>query len=127
MPFSHSFSPLDVEQVDAFQWRLTRPLEYAGAREGFTVPADFVTDFASVPSFLWSIFPPSGRHTRAAVLHDWLYVSGATSRADADGLFRRAMKELGVAGWRRWAMWAAVRLFGGPLWAKARAKDSKAG
>jgi len=34
---------------------------------------------------------------------------GAISRADADGVFRRALRELEVAFLRRWLMWAAVR------------------
>lgn len=97
-------------------FKLARPLPYRGALGDFEVPIDFVTDFASVPRFLWSIVGPYGRHTRAAVLHDWLYSSKIVSRREADALFRRAMRELGVVGWRRWGMWAAVRLFGWTAW-----------
>jgi uncharacterized membrane protein len=32
------------------------------------------------------------------------------NRADADGLFRRSMRELKVPFVRRWIMWAAVRI-----------------
>jgi hypothetical protein len=35
---------------------------------------------------------------------------GRISRIDADGIFRQAMRELGVPFLRRWIMWAAVRL-----------------
>src|SRR4029077_4904758 len=36
--------------------------------------------------------------------------AGRISRIDADGIFRQAMRELGVPFLRRWIMWAAVRL-----------------
>lgn len=39
---------------------------------GYTIPKGYVTDFASVPKFLWSILPPLGRHNLAALLHDWM-------------------------------------------------------
>lgn len=38
-----------------------------------TVPIHFKTDFASTPRFLWAFFPPYGKYTEAAVLHDYLY------------------------------------------------------
>ena len=72
------------------------------------------TDFASVPrAFAWFI-PRYGRYTKAAILHDYLcrvaVPAGRISRIDADGIFRQAMRELGVPFLRRWIMWAAVRL-----------------
>jgi hypothetical protein len=76
------------------------------------VPAGFRTDYASVPRFFWRIFPPAGRHGRAAVLHDWLYVEGTCPRFFADAMFRVAMETLGVPLWQRFLMYAAVRAFG---------------
>ena len=48
------------------------------------------------------------------MLHDWLLdkEKPPVSRIDADGIFRRALRELGVPFLRRWIMWAAVRLGG---------------
>jgi hypothetical protein len=124
MPF---LTPLIVRSDAPNTWTLTFPLRYQAAREKFEVPAGFETDFASIPQFLWSVFPPHGRHTRAAVLHDYLYVEapGGISRKDVDGLFLRTMGELGTAWWRRRLMYRAVRLFGGRLWKKARRKQAK--
>lgn len=92
-------------------WILVRDLTYVGKHETFVVPAGLTTDFASVPRpFVW-LLPPYGAYTKAAVLHDYLCrPEAAISRADADGLFRRAMRELDVPVVRRWMMWAAVRL-----------------
>lgn len=106
--------PVDVQQVSEQDWKTLRTLTYYATTEDFEVPAHQGTDFASVPRvFVWFI-PRYGRYTKAAILHDYLcreYVpSGRISRIDADGIFRQAMRELGVPFLRRWIMWAAVRL-----------------
>jgi hypothetical protein len=95
------------------RWRLEQPLTYRGRRDEFVVPAGFTTDFASVPQALTWLVPRYGRYTKAAILHDFLWRECAAGRfgwADADGLLRRAMRELDVPFLRRWLMWAAVRL-----------------
>jgi len=122
MPFRNALAVRDTDGRGR-TWALTEDLLYHGSVEQFTVPAGFVTDFASIPRFFWRILPPWSEHMRAAVLHDWFYsVAYATYsrgrghepviRRDADGLFRRAMRESGVGGCRRWVMWLAVRVFG---------------
>lgn len=112
---------------------LVRPLHYTGRRDYFHIPAGFRTDFASIPRILWSLIPPQGRHAKAAVIHDWLYVNAPTvttrwrfgrtertlTRREADGVFRRVMKESGV-GWKRWVMWLGVRLGGWAGWHQRR-------
>lgn len=106
-------SGLVVEELDAKFWRVVEPLVYQGSSEEFVIPAGFRTDFASVPrAFVWLI-PRYGAYTRAAILHDFLRSSHAVSIADADGIFRRCLRELGVTVPRRWMMWAAVRLASG--------------
>jgi Protein of unknown function (DUF1353) len=110
MPFLQG--DVNVKQIDARQWQLVEPVRYAGRDESFTVPAGFRTDFASVPTvFVWLI-PRYGVYTKAAILHDFLCEEHPVSRSDADGIFRRALRELGVSVLRRWMMWAAVRAGG---------------
>jgi hypothetical protein len=98
-----------VEELDAKFWRVAEPFVYRGATEEFVVPAGFRTDFASVPRALVWLIPRYGSYTRAAILHDYLLGSDTVSVADADGIFRRSLHELGVSLPRRWMMWAAVR------------------
>ena len=96
-------------------WYLVEPVVYRGHTHRFEVPADFITDFASVPKFATWLIPRYGIYTRAAVLHDYLCElghAGLFNRRDADGIFRRCLKELGVSGPRRWLMWTAVRAGG---------------
>ena len=99
-----------VRQLDAKRWTVVEPLAYDERAESFEVPAGFVTDSASVPTpFTWLV-PRYGLYTKAAILHDYLCRTGEVSRADADGLFRRSMRELGVSVPHRYLMWTAVRL-----------------
>lgn len=76
------------------------------------VPAGTTTDFASTPWFMHWIFPPTGKYSKAAVLHDYLYSNGMFPRKDCDYIFLEAMEVLGVPRWKRKLMFEAVRLFG---------------
>lgn len=92
---------------------LLADLVYVGRDERFVVPKGLVTDLATVPAALTWLAPRYGIYTRAAVLHDWLTEesrAGRFRRVDADGVFRRVLRELGVSLPRRWMMWAAVRV-----------------
>ena len=126
MPFVGDASPL-VRQVSERDWRVEEPLTYRGNEEEFVVPAGMETDFASVPRpFVWFL-PTYGRYTKAAILHDYLWrqrvgsPTAPVSRRDADGLFRRVMRELDVPFLRRWIMWTAVR------WAALTKEDGRPG
>lgn len=97
-------------QSGSYSFELVEPLDYL--TEGMAiiqVPAGFRTDLASVPRALWAIFPPHGRHSLAAILHDWLCVKG--DKRYADKVFDEALLSLGVTSWKRRAMVAAVRLY----------------
>jgi hypothetical protein len=117
MPFD-SGTPLQVEEVDERWWRVLADLKYHGKSQDFVVPAGTKTDFASVPRLFTWLVPTSGKYTKAAVLHDYLCQTGAIPRNDADGVFRRALREVGVPNVRRYVMWGAVRLAAGLKGAK---------
>jgi hypothetical protein len=104
---------LTVSRVDANTWSLVDRLVYRGTRQRFVVPTGFRTDFATVPRVVTWLIPRFGAYTLAVILHDWLVSegirSGVVSAREADGLFRRVMRESGVPVLRRWLMWAGVR------------------
>lgn len=101
---------VSVTQISEVDWRLNEPIVYEGRAQTFTVPADSETDFASVPRiFVWLV-PTYGVYTKAAIVHDFLCRTAPIPRVDADGIFRRCLRELEVPFVRRWIMWAAVRL-----------------
>lgn len=118
MPFQGEVVVSPVQPAGK-RWTVKQPFSYTGKTESFTVPADFTTDFASVPRVFSWLLPRYGRWTQAAILHDYLWGESkkgeaALNKFDADGLFNRAMRELGVPYLRRWIMWAAVRWASGP-------------
>ena len=94
------------------RWVLTKALEYT-TDDGWTVevPAGYSTDLDSVPRIPVAYAWLKGRATKSAVVHDWLYYN-KHDRAEADKIFLNAMKYEGVAAWRRWPIYLAVRAFG---------------
>ncbi|MFT3724777.1 MAG: DUF1353 domain-containing protein [Hyphomonadaceae bacterium] len=80
------------------------------------VPQGYVTDFASIPGFVQWLISPFGKHSEAAVVHDWLYTLGdkknKKGRRLADLTFKRALKIVGVGFFRRNIMYLAVRAGG---------------
>ena len=122
-------SGLAIEQVDAHKWRVIREFtyyaDYENSQESYTVPIGFVTDGASIPSPLWPILGnPFEEFAESAVLHDYLYRIGKTTRARADYLLYEAMgvQKIHVTKWKRWLIYLGVRLGGWLPWSKYRAK-----
>ena len=114
MPFTDD--DVVVKQTSDEQWELVDPLIYEGNQDAFLVQAGFSTDLASIPRPVVWLLPRYGRYTKAAILHDYLCHearAGLFKRDDADGIFRRTMRELGVSFVRRWMMWAGVRVGSG--------------
>lgn len=113
MPFLTDLDDVVLRGDGPGRWRLETEVGYQGAEHRFVVPRGFPTDFATIPGLLLWLIPRDGRHTLAAVLHDWACTDGIRhgliAPRDADGLFRRCLRELGVPPIRRWLMWAGVR------------------
>lgn len=114
-------------------WRdkLVEPLVFVSeAGFTYTVPAGFVTDYASIPQIFWNLpgFFPEGPAAIPAVLHDWLYsLRGGDpyylSRKACDDLFLEAMVSVGVGFVTRTLTYQGVRQFGWawslkPAWRK---------
>lgn len=108
---------------------LARPWRFFGFGYTLRVPEGYVTDLASVPRLFWPLISAWDLSFAAPILHDFLYEYGGRppagaaypanvgfSRRETDALFLHLMAEEGVAAWRRWIAWAAVRLFGRGRW-----------
>lgn len=115
---------LMTEQIAERLWRTTSTLIYSSAILNATViiPTDTITDLSSVPRYLpLSWWLAGGVGYPAAVVHDELYHRHAVdgrmiTRATADAVFLEALGVWGVWAWRRYPMWAGVRLFGFHAW-----------
>ncbi|MGF6549288.1 DUF1353 domain-containing protein [Paraburkholderia youngii] len=99
-------------------WRLMAPLIYQSdvAGQTFTVPTGFLTDLASVPRIPIAYLLAGGTSNEASVVHDFLYSTQPVTRAIADAVLREASAVTGVPAWRRWLMWAGVRVGGRFHW-----------
>jgi len=104
-------SPLDVRKIGGRKWQLLAALVFSVDGETRAVPAQFVTDFASVPRLPMMFLLAGDTAHRAATVHDYLY-SMREHRALADDIFRAAMAAEHVPAWRRWLMHQGVRLGG---------------
>jgi hypothetical protein len=92
------------------------------------VPIGFVTDFASVPRFFWSLLRPDGEYTYPAIIHDYLYWVQSRPRETADAIFLAAMEDFKIASKQRLTIYEAVRDFGFVAWrsnAEAKAQGEK--
>lgn len=80
------------------------------------IPAGFKTDWASSP--LGIIFKRRGKHSVAALVHDFLYrqKKHQTSRAEADQIFLDLMERAKVNFFIRRAAYYAVRACGWRFW-----------
>lgn len=104
--------------ADGENWFLTRPLDYEIRNTGLTVtvPAGFVTDFASIPRPFWSFLPPWGKYGAPSVVHDFLYWDQRCTRDQADRIFLLAMEESDVSSFRKFLIHRAVAWGGGFSW-----------
>jgi len=93
---------------------------------GIIIPKGYRTDFASVPRFLWPIFPPHGRMANAAILHDYMYDNRINeslwgqyqARIIADDLFLIECIKEAVPVWQAIFIYYMIRAFGRRWWIK---------
>lgn len=83
----------------------------------------FVTDAASIPQAFWTAIGHPCRFMPAALVHDYLYCLKSHPREVIDGVFHRALLDMGIAPWRAWTMYRAVRTAGGSYWGKRPPMD----
>lgn len=109
-----------------FTYRWHRGAVYRHSVLEIVVPRGFETDFASIPVFARWLIQKLGRYNKAAVIHDAIYQDDYSTpncfpmhdftRKEADIVFRDGMRDLGVAPWKRFLMFWAVRLFAWVAW-----------
>ena len=105
-------------------WVVNQPFSYyVGKIEDNVwvhVPVGFITDGATVPRLFWWLIPPLGQYGQAAVLHDYLRAKRYVLRnavevpitiKQTDDIFLEAMAALEVPVWKRYFMYAAVRVY----------------
>lgn len=112
---------------DGISWVLLDEFSYdvgfLGSGDTITVPAGFITDFASIPKFAWSIIGgPWGKYGKAAVIHDYLFATQQRSWKETNQIFLEGMKVLGVSWMKRTTMYSLVMVFSWVSWFRAKKK-----
>jgi hypothetical protein len=135
-------SPLSVTEIQRGDglalWSLNKPfycyVDNDGQKVEIIIPAEFITDFASVPRLPFAYLLYGGIGNRAGVVHDALYsawkriqvftlidnvkVDYEVTRSWADEVLRSALQECGVGFFARNMMYSAVRLAGWKFYKK---------
>lgn len=113
---------LIIREIDDGNWEIRAPLDYQSdvLQTTVDVPAKFITDFASVPRvpFIFDVLGDIAHEP--AVIHDWLYYIGIYSRKDADSTLLEAMEAIGISWFKRYQIYAGVRVGGWYAWGQHR-------
>lgn len=102
------------------RWVLYKPVNIILSNgEEITIPEGFVSDFASIPQFLWSILPPVGNSNIATLVHDFLYdTKYKNDRLFADKEMFFWMRKYNNSLLKTCLYFWGVRLFGKGWWNK---------
>ena len=111
---------------NARHWRVTEDVQcrdYDG--EAYVIYEGFVSNFASVPSFLYLFFNPHGRSAIPAIKHDYRYEhlvglddrkGHSEARRAADRQFYYDLLDEGMGKFGAYTMYLGVRSFGWYKW-----------
>lgn len=83
------------------------------AGKTFQGPADFVTDLGSVPRIPLIYDAIGDIAIEPYIIHDLLYHTQEVSRKMADEVLLEALKVVGISAFKRYQIYAGVRLGGG--------------
>jgi hypothetical protein len=116
--------PIYLTQIDDIHWALSRDISFRYKNKTLVVPAGFVTDLATIPKPLTAFYHRYGSHTKACIIHDFLYVNEYPKKF-ADNVFKSVLKASGVENPTRFLFVWGVRLFGGRLKSFKKIRDER--
>jgi hypothetical protein len=119
-------NPCNFIQIGPNMWEIQENVQYTivyqnGDCKNILVQRGFKYDLASVPKvFQWMLGKKEELAIEACLLHDYVYRTHVISRKDADDSFLLIMNKYKNPKWpwQRWAMYQAVRMFGGKPYEK---------
>lgn len=94
---------------------LTKPLVAKTSLGCVEAPAGTISNGASIPKAFWSIVgSPFDEYLNESVIHDFLYspANKEFTRSESDFIFKELMWNTGVAKWKIFAFYTALRLAG---------------
>ena len=117
------FGDFVTQDADNDHWVIVKTFHFRDRLGSiWTVPANTITDGASIPRFLWPVLghPRETDIGQAAALHDFLYRVGSVTREEADDMLCQGMAALGASKVKRSNVWAGVRAGGWMPWMRYR-------
>ena len=111
---------------------LNSPLVYVDAKgKQWRAPGGMTTDLSSVPALIPTLVRLSMadklQSAAAAIIHDHLYQTGETTRAEADRLYRECLMATGSSRFGSWLQWRGLTAGGWVSWNRhARRRDWEA-
>lgn len=98
------------------RFTLTKPLywwcELGGDTLKWTIPANYRTDFASVPTlFHWFIWPYDPKVAIPAIVHDYLLEKRKYERSFCDKIFYKKMLDFGMPTYKAYIAYICVLIY----------------
>jgi hypothetical protein len=109
---SCSITPPSVAQIspDPALFMVSYQLYYKTKNEHeIVVPVGFITDLASIPSWLWWWESPHEGTMGPAIVHDYLYWQQQCTKDEADAVMYLAMNDVGIRSSKREVIYLGVR------------------
>lgn len=106
---------------------LVRDWEIWVRDERFVVPSGYITDWSSIPRYMWIIYPPNFSEARqAALLHDYIYshLWPIYTKKFADVAFKHIMLHDKARRSTAGLFYYSVKFGGGGGWGKFRNKSA---
>lgn len=100
-------------QLRRDQYEMAEVMRYQDSDTGkiYTVPSGFKWDMGTILKIIPRFFVPhSDVMTYPSALHDMFYGDFSVTKRIADRILRQFLIEEGLAKWRAWLAWAAVRM-----------------
>lgn len=115
------------DYLGGYKWILLDTLVYIGPDgRTYTVERGFITDHATARIGRLALLSYGAMHSRASILHDWMYASGIETRKQCDRRFAEALELEGLPSSDRIRAYVGVRLFGGFAWRSHRNRERQA-
>jgi len=119
-------NPIDEDPTYRLEKEWACVLRVDGELTRIEIEKGYQYDGASIPSWARWLIERDGVHRESALLHDYLYECGGFinlgdegfyyNRKDADQIFRECLKSQGLASWKSFLMYIAVRIGGRFVW-----------
>lgn len=104
-------------KVEVLEWRVKQSFARVIRGHKIIVPEGFEHDLASVPAWVWWLYPPHGPYALDATVHDYLYVTKEVSRKEADLIYYELLKRNPAVSARTARIhYLAVRAGGWTVW-----------